>query len=88
MAWLLKHEAQIMARPTRAELERATEKSIQPLEKQLDEIKRLLQSNTEQTQLHRSLVGDSLAEIRTSVAVLKERVRDEEERPETHRRMG
>lgn len=77
-----------MARPTRAELERATEKSIQPLQKQLDEIKRLVEAQNEQTQLHRSLVGDSLAEIRTNVAVLKERIREEGEPTGSHRRLG
>lgn len=85
IAWLVKHETQIMSRPTRSELENrvrqlqesnreAIESSVAPLRASSEKIERLLQSNVEQTQLHRTLVGDSLAEIRTNVAVLTERM--------------
>ena len=51
--------------------ERTTE-----LQEQLTEIKHLIERYNEQGQLHRSLVGDSLAQIRIQIAVIRDRIRD------------
>ena len=69
-----------MARPTREELKEANKEAIAPLQTQMGKIEDLLQKrietdarSNEQAQLHRALVGDSLAEIRTSIALMKQR---------------
>lgn len=73
VAWLVRLEARLSARPTRHELEAGQSKVAAKIDAQFDEIKRLLEKQNENTALHRELVGASLAEIRTKVAVLRAR---------------
>ena len=44
---------------------------------QFDEVKQMLQKQNESADLNRQLVADSLAEIRTKVAVLRDRAGDD-----------
>lgn len=77
IAWLVRLEARLNARPTRRENEVIADKVAQDFDRKFDEIKRMLEKQNEQTALHRQLVGDSLAEIRTKVAVLRDRAGDD-----------
>jgi hypothetical protein len=77
IAWLVRLEARLNARPTRQEYEAIQSKVAAAVQDQFDEIKRMLEKQNEQTALHRQLVGDSLAEIRTKVAVLRDRAGDD-----------
>lgn len=77
LAWLLKHEVQILSRPTRNEQEAIAAKVALAHKDQFDEIKKMLEKQNEQTALNRQLVADSLAEIRTKVAVLRDRAGDD-----------
>jgi len=43
----------------------------------LDALKDMMERQSEQTQLHRTLVGDALATIRTQVAVIRDRMGDD-----------
>lgn len=77
VAWLVRLEARLNARPTRREQEVIASKVAEKIDCQFAEIKRLLEKQNEQTALHRELVGASLAEIRTKVAVLRDRAGDD-----------
>lgn len=77
MAWLLNMQRQILARPTREEHAASAAVVAASVKEQFDEIKRMLEKQNEQTALHRELVGASLAEIRTKVAVLRDRAGDD-----------
>ena len=77
VAWLVRLEARLNARPTRQENEVIAEKVARDLDRKFDEIKAILEKQNEQTALNRQLVGDSLAEIRTKVAVLRDRAGDD-----------
>ena len=77
VAWLVRLEARLNARPTRTEQEMIAAKVAADVKDQFDEIKRMLDKQNEQTALHRELVGASLAEIRTKVAVLRDRAGDD-----------
>lgn len=77
VAWLVRLEARLNARPTRQEQEVTAEKVARDFDRKFDEIKGILEKQNEQTALHRQLVGDSLAEIRTKVAVLRDRAGDD-----------
>ena len=78
VAWLVRLEARLNARPTRQENEVIAEKVARDLDRKFDEIKTMLEKQNEQTALNRQLVGDSLAEIRTKVAVLRDRAGDDQ----------
>jgi hypothetical protein len=78
MGWLLNMQRQILARPTREENAAGAATVAASVKEQFDEIKRMLEKQNEQTALHRQLVGDSLAEIRTKVAVLRDRAGDDQ----------
>ncbi len=77
VAWLVRLEARLNARPTRAEHDATAAKVAANVKDQFDEVKRMLEKQNEQTALHRQLVGDSLAEIRAKVAVLRDRTGDD-----------
>jgi hypothetical protein len=77
VAWLVRLEARLNARPTRQEQEAIAARVAADVHDQFDEIKRMLEKQNEQTSLHRELVGASLAEIRTKVAVLRDRAGDD-----------
>lgn len=78
VAWLVRLEARLNARPTRTEQEAIAARVAADVKDQFDEIKRMLDKQNEQTALHRELVGASLAEIRTKVAVLRDRAGDDQ----------
>lgn len=77
IAWLVRLEARLNARPTRQENEVIAEKVARDLDRKFDEIKGMLEKQNEQTELNRQRVSDSLAEIRTKVAVLRDRAGDD-----------
>ena len=77
VGWLVRLEARLLARPTRKEQEAISAVVAKDVKDQFAEIKRMLEKQNEQTALNRTLVADSLAEIRTKVAVLRERAGDD-----------
>ena len=77
VAWLVRLEARLLARPTRKEQEAISAVVAKHVKDQFAEIKRMLEKQNEQTALNRTLVADSLAEIRTKVAVLRDRAGDD-----------
>jgi len=77
VAWLVRLEARLNARPTRTEQQAVAAQVAADVKSQFDDVKRMLEKQNEQTALHRQLVGDSLAEIRTKVAVLRDRAGDD-----------
>ena len=77
VAWLVRLEARLLARPTRKEQEAISAVVAKDVKDQFAEIKRMLEKQNEQTALNRTLVADSLAEIRTKVAVLRDRAGDD-----------
>lgn len=77
VGWLVRVEARLNARPTRQEQEKVSAKVAEDVKGQFAEIKRMLEKQNEQTALNRQLVADSLAEIRTKVAVLRDRAGDD-----------
>lgn len=77
IAWLVRLEARLNARPTREENEVIAEKVGREMDRKFNEIKGMLEKQNEQTALNRQLVADSLAEIRTKVAVLRDRAGDD-----------
>ena len=77
VAWLVRLEARLNARPTRQENEVIAEKVARDMDRKFDEIKGMLEKQNENTALNRQLVADSLADIRTKVAVLRERAGDD-----------
>lgn len=77
VAWLVRLEARLNARPTRRENEVIAEKVARDFDRKFDEIKGMLEKQNEQTALNRQLVADSLADIRTKVAVLRDRAGDD-----------
>lgn len=84
VAWLVRLEARLNARPTRQEQEAIATKVAVNIAGQFDEIKRLLEKQNDsatqdrQTTLeHRQWIGESLADIRTKVAVLRDRAGDD-----------
>lgn len=77
VAWLVRLEARLNARPTRTEQETIAARVAAEVNRQFVEIKTMLDKQNEQSALHRELVGASLAEIRTKVAVLRDRAGDD-----------
>lgn len=84
VAWLVRLEARLNARPTRSEQEAIAAKVASNVKDQFDEIKVMLRKQNESAdltrqsaELNRQLVADSLAEIRTKVAVLRDRAGDD-----------
>lgn len=75
MGWLVALEKRLNARLTRKEHSEICDKANGELSKRLDKIQGTLEKQGESALLHRQLVGDSLAEIRTTVAVLQDRER-------------
>jgi hypothetical protein len=87
VAWLVRLEARLNARPTRQEQEAIAARVAADIHNQFTEIKSILDKQNEATAFNRSLVADSLAEIRTKVAVLRDRARDDPlEETGAHRR--
>ncbi len=77
MAWLLNMQRQMLARPTRKELRMENAKEEAAINKRFDKLEQLIEKQNEQTALHRELMGGAIAEIRTRVAVLRERSGDD-----------
>lgn len=77
MAWLVRLEARLNARPTRTEQQAIAAQVAADVKGQFDEVKQMLQKQNESADLNRQLVADSLAEIRTKVAVLRDRAGDD-----------
>ena len=84
VTWLVTLERRLLARPTRTEQEAIAAKVATEVKGQFDELKRMLEKQNEaaardrQTTVeHRQWVGDSLADIRTRVAVLRARTGDD-----------
>jgi hypothetical protein len=77
VAWLVRLEARLNARPTREEQEAIAARVAADVHSQFTEIKGILEKQNESAAFNRTLVADSLAEIRTKVAVLRERARDD-----------
>ena len=84
VAWLVRLESRLNARPTRTEQQAVAAQVAADVKGQFDELKRILEKQNEvavrdrQTTLeHRQWIGDSLADIRTKVAVLRDRVGDD-----------
>ena len=84
VAWLVRLEARLNARPTRTEQEAMAAKVATDVKGQFDELKRMLEKQNEAamrdrqtTMEHRQWIGDSLADIRTKVAVLRDRAGDD-----------
>lgn len=87
VAWLVRLEARLNARPTRIEQEVIAANVAANIKDQFTEIKDLLERQNESASLNRQLMADSLAEIRTRVAVLRDRAGDDPlEETGTHRR--
>lgn len=85
VGWLVRLEARLNARPTRTEQEAVAARVAAEIKSDFDEIKRILEKQNEGAMLHRQLVGDSLAEIRTKVAVMESRDHDKEPRRRSER---
>lgn len=84
VGWLVRLEARLNARPTRQEQEAIASRVAAKIDGQFNEIKQLLEKQNESatrdrqsTLEHRQWMGDSLADIRTKVAVLRDRVGDD-----------
>ena len=77
VAWLVRLEARLNARPTRTEQQAIAAQVAADVKGQFDEVKQMLQKQNESADLNRQLVADSLAEIRTKVAVLRDRAGDD-----------
>jgi hypothetical protein len=77
VAWLVRLEARLNARPTRTEQEAIAAKVAADVKGQFEEVKQMLQKQNESADLNLQLVADSLAEIRTKVAVLRDRAGDD-----------
>jgi len=84
VGWLLTVERRLGARPTREEHKAMAAEVAANVKGQFDELKRMLEKQDEaatrdrQTTLeHRQWIGDSLADIRTKVAVLRDRAGDD-----------
>lgn len=84
VGWLVRLEARLNARPTRQELEAGAVKVAEKIDCQFEEIKKLLEKQNDSaardrqsTLEHRQWVGDSLANIREKVAVLRDRAGDD-----------
>jgi hypothetical protein len=77
VGWLVRLESRLNARPTRREQEAIAAKVADEVNRQFTEIKGMLEKQNEASALNRQLVSDSLAEIRTKVAVLRDRAGDD-----------
>jgi len=77
VAWLVRLEARLNSRPTRREQEAIAAKVAMEVHAQFQEIKQMLEKQNEQSALHRELMGGAISEIRTRVAVLRDRVGDD-----------
>jgi hypothetical protein len=87
VAWLVRLEARLNARPTRQEQEAIASKVAAKIDGQFAELKGILEKQNDATALNRQLVADSLADIRTKVAVLRARAGDDPlEETGAHRR--
>lgn len=76
--WLVRLEARLNARPTRKEQQETAAKVATDMHAQFQKIELMLEKQNEQSLLHRQLLGDSIAEIRTKVAVLRDRAGDDQ----------
>lgn len=77
VTWLVTLERRLLARPTREEQKEIAASVAANIKDQFTEIKTLLEKQNEQTALHRELMNASLSEIRTKVAVLRDRAGDD-----------
>lgn len=84
LTWLVTLERRLLARPTRTEQEAIATKVAAEVKEQFDKVMNAIEKQNEsatrdrQTTLeHRQWIGDSLADIRTKVAVLRDRTGDD-----------
>lgn len=77
ITWLVRLERRLNERLTRREHSEICDRANGELREKMDELKELLERQNEQSSLHRSLVGDALASIRTQVAVIRDRMGDD-----------
>lgn len=84
VTWLLTIERRFLSRPTRAEQEAIAARVALDVKNQFDELKRMLEKQNDtaardrqSTIEHRQWVGESLANIRTKVEVLRVRAGDD-----------
>jgi hypothetical protein len=73
VAWLVRLEARLNARPTRRENEVIADKVARDMNGKFDEIKRMLEKQNEGSKKR----DEALADIRTKVAVLRDRAGDD-----------
>lgn len=73
IAWLVRLEARLNARPTRQENEVIADKVAREMNGKFDEIKRMLEKQNEGSRKR----DEALADIRTKVAVLRDRAGDD-----------
>jgi len=73
IAWLVRLEARLNARPTRQENEVIADKVARDMDRKFDEIKGMLEKQNEGSRER----DKALAEIRTRVAVLRDRAGDD-----------
>jgi hypothetical protein len=77
ISWFVRLERRLNERLTFKQHKEICDPSKADLNKKLDELKDLIERQSEQSALHRSLIGDSLASIRTQVAVIRDRMGDD-----------
>lgn len=77
VGWLVRLERRLNDRLTHREHQEICDRANGELKEKLEEIKDVIERQNEQAQLHRTLVGDSLATIRTQVAVIRDRMGDD-----------
>jgi hypothetical protein len=77
VGWFVRLERRLNERLTRMEYTELQKNANDELNEKVDHLTQLIERQNEQSQLHRSLVGDSLASIRTQVAVIRDRMGDD-----------
>jgi hypothetical protein len=77
VGWLLTLERRLNARLTVKKHSEICDKANAELDKKLEKILVTLDKQTENTQMHRQWMGDSIAHIRTQIAVIRDRMGDD-----------
>lgn len=85
LTWLVRLEKRLNDRMTFRQHKEICDPQKEELKERLEELKGLIERQNEQSALHRSLVGDALAGIRTQVAVIRDRMGDDPLRDATGR---
>jgi hypothetical protein len=77
ITWLVRLERRLNERMTFKDHTEICDKVNGEIRDKIDELKDLLERQNEQSSLHRSLVGEALASIRTQLAVVRDRMGDD-----------